>query len=133
MMHSTPNGVRTLTELDYTRLLRLNAAAAPELQECLAQADLVASREIPDNVVTMHSQVEVLDLSTGERRKVAICYPADAEPAAGFVSALSPFGASLLGLSVGAVARWRTPAGLDGAARVTALLFQPEASGDYTL
>jgi regulator of nucleoside diphosphate kinase len=132
-MQSTVNGARTLTELDYTRLLRFNEGAAPELRDCLSQADLVSSREIPGNVVTMHSQVEVLDLATGKQSKVAICYPADAEPAAGFISALSPFGASLLGLEVGAIARWRTPAGLECAARVAAVLFQPEASGDYTL
>jgi regulator of nucleoside diphosphate kinase len=39
----------------------------------------------------------------------------------------SPLGASLLGLRVGDVARWRTPDGREHAARVVALLFQPEA------
>jgi regulator of nucleoside diphosphate kinase len=45
---------------------------------------------------------------------------------------LTPVGASLLGLQVGAVARWQSPIGEPCAAEVLAILFQPEASGDYT-
>ena len=44
---------------------------------------------------------------------------------------MSPVGASLLGQTVGSVARWSTPAGDERAAEVVAILFQPEASGDY--
>jgi regulator of nucleoside diphosphate kinase len=40
---------------------------------------------------------------------------------------------SMLGLRVGEVARWRLPGGWEGAARVEAIEFQPEASGIYTL
>ena len=36
-------------------------------------------------------------------------YPDDAEPHAGFISVLSPVGCALLGLRVGAVARWQLP------------------------
>lgn len=65
-------------------------------------------------------------------RTLTICYPGDAEPTLGFISVLSPVGASLLGLSVGATAHWHTPTGDVCTAEVAALLFQPEASGDYT-
>ena len=51
----------------------------------------------------------------------------------GFVSVLSPVGASLLGLRVGNVARWSTPAGDERAGEILAILFQPEASGDYAM
>jgi regulator of nucleoside diphosphate kinase len=61
-----------------------------------------------------------------------VCYPEDARPSDGFVSVLSPAGSSLLGLRVGDLARWRTPTGDEGTAEVVAILFQPEASGDYT-
>jgi regulator of nucleoside diphosphate kinase len=40
---------------------------------------------------------------------------------------------SVLGLRVGAVAKWQTPGGEEGAAEVSAVLFQPEASGDYSI
>ena len=42
-------------------------------------------------------------------------------------------GASLLGLKAGDVARWRTPVGQVRMACIVDVLFQPEASGDYTL
>jgi regulator of nucleoside diphosphate kinase len=47
------------------------------------------------------------------------------------VSVLSPIGLSLLGQQVGATARWESPDGTERMAEVEAILFQPEASGDY--
>ena len=80
----------------------------------------------------MYSQVIVEDLASKKRQKLTLCYPNDAEPHQGFISVLSPVGASLLGQRVGAIARWRTPNGDGCAAEIVTLLFQPEASGDYT-
>jgi regulator of nucleoside diphosphate kinase len=62
---------------------------------------------------------------------VTVCYPFDAEPERGFVSVLSPIGAALVGMRVGEVCRWCVN-GQERSAQVAAILFQPEASGDYT-
>lgn len=132
---------RTLTELDHARLTTLarrvhtgpNASEADDIDGTLELARVVPSRSVSPDVVTMYSQVQLADQANGSRYRLTVCYPADAEPAAGFVSVLSPVGASLLGLRVGATAHWVTPAGERGAAKVVAILFQPEASGDYTL
>jgi regulator of nucleoside diphosphate kinase len=133
-MHTVLRGERTLTELDFSRLRKLASGnLAPELSDLLSAADVLHSREVPADTVTMYSQVELQDLHTRRRQKLTICYPDDAEPSAGFISILSPVGRSLLGLQVGAVARWQTPSGEEGAAEVVAILFQPEASGDYAL
>ena len=133
-MHTALRGERTLTELDFNRLRKLASGnLAPELADLLSAADVLHSREVPADTVTMYSQVELQDLHTRRRQKLTICYPEDAEPSAGFISVLSPVGQSLLGLQVGAVARWQTPSGEEGAAEVAAILFQPEASGDYAL
>ena len=124
---------RLLSELDHVRLQRLGATTWPEaLHDLMEAPDLVAPREVPPDVVTMYSMVTLAGLDGGDERQLTLTYPQDAEPARGFVSVLSPVGASLLGLRVGDVARWRTPDGREHAARVAALLFQPEASGDYT-
>lgn len=132
-MHKTFAGERLLTELDHSRLNNLRGGALPpELADSLDSLDLVPSREVPPDVVTMYSQLILEDLASGKRQKLTLCYPGDAEPHNGFISVLSPVGASLLGLRVGAVARWRTPNGDACEAVVAALLFQPEASGDYT-
>lgn len=130
---------RTLTELDHVRLTHLlqrqAGLPAPMLRqvgELLDLAQVVPSREVEPQVVTMYSQVMLRDLQQDAPSRLTLCYPADADPAGGLVSVLSPVGRALLGLRVGEVARWRTPAGQEQAARIEALLFQPEASGDYT-
>lgn len=103
-----------------------------ELADCLELADLVSSRDMHPDRVSMYSQVEIEDSKSSVRQKLVLCYPADAEPAQGFISVLSPVGASLLGLRLGSTASWKTPNGEECRATVTAILFQPEASGDYT-
>ena len=133
---------RTLTELDHVRLLNLlrrdgRGDGSPQqvhaIEDVLDASSLVPSREVEPDVVTMHSQVLLQDTRTGQRNTLTLCYPADAEPAVGLVSVLSPVGSALLGLRVGSVARWSTPAGDERAAEILAILFQPESSGDYAM
>lgn len=141
-MDTFPQVERTLTQLDHVRLNKLTSRSqAPHLsqaptletmQTLLDTSDLVASREVAPDIVTMYSRVLLVDPTSQARQTVTLCYPEDSDPGAGFVSVLSPLGASLLGLRVGSVARWQTPQGTEGAAEITAILFQPEASGDYT-
>ena len=134
---------RLLTQRDHARLSALvhrdipigepRPANAGAIEAVLDAAELVPAREIPPDVVTMYSQVLVADPATQQQRKFTLCYPHDSEPAAGFVSVLSPIGVGLLGLRPGARARWQLPDGAEMAADVLEVLFQPEASGDYTL
>ena len=125
-------GERTLTDLDYSRLSKLVGHQLPAvLEDLLANADITNSRTVSANVVTMYSRVELVDVHTHRRQVLTICYPQDAEPAAGFISVLSPVGISLLGLKVGDVAKWHTPHGEECAAVVESIQFQPEATGDY--
>ncbi len=124
---------RVLTELDFARLRSLPAGQVPsDLFDTFESLEQVPSKAIAADIVTMYSQVIVEDLVTGKRQKLTLCYPADAEPHLGFISVLSPVGGSLLGQRVGSVARWQTPNGDQCAAEIVELLFQPEASGDYT-
>ncbi len=133
-MHKIPQGEPLLTELDFSRLNNLRGGPLPPaLRQALETLDLVPSREIPPDVVTMYSQVIVEDLATHKRQKLTLCYPADAEPHQGFISVLSPVGASLIGQRLGSTVQWQTPAGEACSARIAELLFQPEASGDYAM
>jgi regulator of nucleoside diphosphate kinase len=79
----------------------------------------------------MYARFAIRDLKTHGRQLVVLCYPADAEPAQGRISVLSPAGLALLGLTAGALARWVGPGGEESVALVEEILFQPEASGDY--
>jgi regulator of nucleoside diphosphate kinase len=133
---------RTLTDLDHIRLKnlmrrdlgeRLSPSATQQIEDTLDACAVVPARKVSPDVVTMHSQVLLLDRSSNEQKKLTLCYPADAKPAEGFVSVLSPLGWSLIGLRAGQVARWSTPVGGERAAEVLAILFQPEANGDYSM
>ncbi|MBY0468489.1 MAG: GreA/GreB family elongation factor [Burkholderiaceae bacterium] len=132
---------RTLTELDHVRLLNLlrraargEASAPPRrtLEDVLDGSTTVPTREVAPEVVTMRSQILLRDLRTGQRNTLTLCYPAEADPAVGLVSVLSPIGSALIGMHAGSVARWFNPSGGDHAAEIVAVLFQPESSGDYT-
>jgi len=78
----------------------------------------------------MHKTDSAQRLST--ELDFTLCYPKDADAGLGFISVLSPVGSALLGRRVGDAARWQLPQGGARSARVAAILFQPEASGDYT-
>lgn len=138
-MNAYLQGERTLTSLDHARLealLRRTATAATRgapLTDLLDEAELVPSRAVDPTIVTMYSRVLLADTADGDRRALTLCYPADADVHADLVSVLSPIGSSLLGRRVGDVAHWLTPPGKMLGAEVIAILFQPEASGNYTL
>lgn len=136
---ATPSPERTLGQLDYLRLHRLvtrtpgiPATPAQEaMAEVLAMSDLVDPTVIDADVVTMQSRVRLADPQGGEAITLTLCYPEQSAPAEGRYSVLSPMGAAVLGLRVGAVAQWQTPQGEPRSAAIEEILFQPEASGDY--
>lgn len=124
---------RTLTQLDLLRLSRLDPRGLPPaLAECLDTADVVDHTDIAPDVVTMNAECRVQDLATGAQHTVRLCYPVDADPAAGRWSVLSPAGAGLLGVRSGGTAHWRDLQGRAHAVQVLEVLYQPEAAGDFT-
>lgn len=132
-MPATLHSELLLTELDRARLLKLNPDDLPEpLQDLLKDVSTVPSPSIPPHVVTMYSQVLVSHPGDPSPQTLTLCYPKDAAPQEGRVSVLSPVGAALLGQPVGATVAWTSPDGKERGLRIDALLFQPEASGDYT-
>jgi len=135
MQTATPiHGERTLTDLDHVRLTKLQGRQPlPALDELLDVTDVVSPQEVAADVVTMRSQLVIADAHTGQRQTITLCYPADADAATGQVSVLSPVGLALIGTRVGATARWRTPGGEEGSAQVLDIVYQPEASGDFTV
>jgi regulator of nucleoside diphosphate kinase len=131
-MRTSNFGERKLTELDFTRLNKLTAArTTPQLADILDEAEVLPAQAIPADVVTMYAQFVIRDLKLQRRQILVICYPSDAEPGKGYVSVLSPAGMGLLGLPVGALARWVGPGGEESVAHIEGILFQPEATGDY--
>lgn len=123
---------RKLTELDCIRLKKYTAAGAfPQLGDLLDDAEQLPSPAIGPDVVTMNTRFAIRELQQQRRHVLVLCYPAHAQPSSECISVLSPAGLALIGLSVGAVARWTGPGGEETAAVIEEILFQPEAGGDY--
>ncbi|WP_225783148.1 GreA/GreB family elongation factor [Xenophilus sp. Marseille-Q4582] len=125
---------RTLTRLDHARLTRLldtQSDPGDVLADTLDLSELVDPREIAPDIVTMNSRVLLAEAGRAQPQELTLCYPEQAQPSAGRVSVLSPVGASLLGAQVGRTVQWTLPGGAPRQAVVQALLYQPEAAGDY--
>ena len=133
-MNATLRGEPTLTELDHARLRALSRRTPlpATVQDLVDNADLVPSRRVRPDIVTMYTQLLLRQDATASPRKLTICWPEDAEPEAGFISVLSPLGTALLGRAVGETVAWHTPDDRRHEGEIVAILFQPEASGDYT-
>lgn len=88
---------------------------APDVAERLLheieRADVLASTELPADVVNIGSEVTFRDEATGRTQTVTLVFPPEADIAAGRVSVLTPIGAALIGLSTGASISWETRTG----------------------
>lgn len=131
---TAPNIV--ITALDLERLERVMAAYASDQTEQLdaelARARVVEPTDVPEDVVTMNSDVIYQDVATGAQRSVRVVYPEEADVERGRISVLAPLGHALLGLRVGQEIEWRMPRGMRHL-RIVAVPYQPEASGDYDM
>jgi regulator of nucleoside diphosphate kinase len=131
--------IRYLTELDVARLEKSAAepGAAPArqtmLDELFERAEIVASRDIAANIVTMNSQVTLKNDETGEAMTWTVVYPGRADVEAGRLNVFSPAGMALIGLKRGDTVRFTPPSGAQQTFKIDRILFQPEASDDFTL
>lgn len=98
----------------------------------LNRATVVASEDIPHDVITMNSKVRLLDLETKEEMTYTLVFPDDADFNEGKISVLAPIGTAMLGYRAGDTFSWRVPAGVRQI-KILSILYQPEASGDYHL
>ncbi|MDY7225316.1 nucleoside diphosphate kinase regulator [Hyalangium sp. s54d21] len=122
--------LRTIVE----RYLEGSRAEAAELLELeLDRASITPQHQIPADVVTMRSRILFEDVETGRRREATLVYPDEADMAQSKVSILAPVGLAVLGLRVGDVIDWPLPNGRVTTLRIVAVLYQPEAAGDFHL
>jgi len=127
-----------ITESDTRQLRRLVDSARwslqrelpyiEQLEEELDRAEVVAAEDIPQDVVTMNSQVRVLDMDARKETVYTLVFPPDADISRNRISVLAPIGTALLGYRVGDVIEWQVPAGMKRL-RIEEILYQPEAVG----
>jgi regulator of nucleoside diphosphate kinase len=110
-----------------------NDAVMQAIDDELARAQVIVSRDVPPTLVTMNSRIVFENGSTSRRREVTLVYPRDASATQGRISVFSPVGAALLGLSVGQEIDWELPNGRAARFRIAEILYQPEAAGDHHL
>ncbi|OPZ75121.1 MAG: Regulator of nucleoside diphosphate kinase [Firmicutes bacterium ADurb.Bin456] len=131
-----------ITEVDRKRLQKFineakefrsgNLESLRELEQELSRAQVVATSEIPHEVITMNSKVLLKDLDSGEEMIYTLVYPADANLMEDKISVLAPVGMAILGFRMGDVVDWKVPDGLVRL-KVEKILYQPEAAGNYDL
>ncbi len=131
-----------LNKLDYLRIQKciqeasqlksINATEAESLMRELNSAQIVDPEKIPSNVVTMNSIVKISFLNSNKQIQFQIVYPKEADFKANKISIFSPVATALIGYQVGDEVEWIVPGGMTKI-RIDEILYQPEASGDYTL
>jgi regulator of nucleoside diphosphate kinase len=131
-----------ITQFDLERLRKLLLDAQStnyrkseyleRLQMEINRAEVVLSKDVPSDVVTMNSTVCIEDLDTREEEIYTLVFPENADLSQGKISILAPIGTAMLGYEVGDSFEWEVPAG-KRRLKVKRILYQPEASGDYHL
>jgi regulator of nucleoside diphosphate kinase len=135
MMAARPRILITKEDMSRLRqLVRQGRMSARRDQEHLAglddeldRAEVVASGEVSEDVVTMHSTVRVRDLEAGTNVVYTLVFPADADIERKRISVLAPVGTALIGCRQGDVIEWATPGG-GKRLRIEEVVFQPEAA-----
>ncbi len=102
------------------------------LETEIARATVVAPQDIPNDVITMNSVVQLQDIDTKEEEVYTLVFPENADLAKGKISIFAPIGTAMLGYRVGDLFEWKVPAGTRRL-RVKKILYQPEGSGNFDL
>ena len=127
-----------INRLDAERLQRLidNAsdkelAVATLLEEELARGEVIDPEDIPDNVVSMNSQIRFTDLTRGRQMVRTLVYPHALSTVEDGISVMAPIGAGLIGLKVGDIIDWPLPNNAEARLRIDAILWQPEREQQF--
>ena len=83
--------------------------AAEMLAEVFGGAEIVEAANLPPGVVPMNAPVQYVEVAKGAVRNITLVSPAEADPALGRISVLSPVGRALLGRAVGMVSKVDVP------------------------
>jgi len=131
-----------ITEADKKRLEELIEVAGDfggrarkdldSLAHELGRAEVVVSKNVRPDVVTMNSRVVLQDVNTGEEMTYVLVFPKDANVDMGAISVLAPIGTAILGYSKGDIIEWPVPGGVRRI-RIEKIVYQPEAAGHFYL
>lgn len=121
---------KLLFDAQFTEMRKSEYLKRLELE--INRAQIVSSKDVSSDVVTMNSTVCIQDLDTKEEETYTLVFPENANPNQGKISILAPIGTAMLGYEVGDTFEWQVPDG-KRRLRIKKILYQPEAAGDYHL
>jgi regulator of nucleoside diphosphate kinase len=101
------------------------------LLEEIDRAELYQEKALPNDAISLGSNVEYVDERSGRIHKVQLVLPAQANISDGRVSIITPIGAALYGLRAGSVIDWPDVAGNSRRLRILKVL-QPKRAGSTT-
>jgi len=124
-----------ITAEDHQRLLQRLNREIKEVSRCQShlkdlraevhRASVVGATDVPHDVVTMDSVVELIDLDTREREMFTLVYPESENVEENMLSILTPIGSAILGHRVGDTVSWPVAMGMRRM-KVESILYQPE-------
>ncbi len=121
-----------LTETDYQRLNSLVSGNRnlEELENEIEAAQIMASHELPSDLVTMNSTFRYLNVTDNKLGEMTLVYPQHADSKEKKISVTAPLGSALLGLRVGEEIEWTFPDGQTRELRVMEIISRPEEYGE---
>ncbi len=102
----------TVSTLDRERLYALlekhqgDQEVVDHLYDELDRAHFLEPDAMPEDVVRLNSRARFLQEDSGKTHELVLCLPSEVSGGEDRLSILSPVGAALLGLSVGATIEW---------------------------
>lgn len=96
---------------EHIRKKKLNKTNEERLEKELKNAKQVLNRDLPENVVTVNTEVLLRDLQTDEEIKQKFVAPKKAKRKNGTTSILSEIGVATLGYQENAIIQWDLLAG----------------------
>lgn len=126
-----------ITEVDKLKLQKLiddliksdsdNKNFVKDLDNELNRAVVVPGKQLPSDVITMHSKINLVIDS--EEEVITLVYPGEMDIAENKISVLSPIGTAILGYREGDAIEWKVP---DRVIEILVkkVLYQPKAALD---
>ncbi|KYN86796.1 nucleoside diphosphate kinase regulator [Vibrio cidicii] len=108
------------------------SAELEKLEDELDRATVMASNDMPSDVVTMNSTVCFKFVGSDNSMEKTLVYP-DQVRSSEDISIFAPVGSALLGLSVGQQLTWPMPGGQEKTIEIIDVVYQPERAGDFHL
>ncbi|NEU06869.1 transcription elongation factor GreA [Flavihumibacter sp. R14] len=83
-----------------------------KLKDELKTAKVVKDKDLPENIASLNSVVQIKNIESGQVFKFQLVLPGEANFAEHRVSVFAPIGVALLGYPIGSEIQWEMPDGL---------------------